>query len=269
MSFSRKESPTKIADRDERARKRREDKQDKEWRKKIAERKLKEAQTSQSDLEEGSPSRRTLSSLIPTSRTPQTPAQSRPLVVNVPEGERTPWNREVFPSPSGNVKALVNQFNFSPTPQRTPSFKSKPADFFTSTTPVLTSISLGIPVTFPTVPVPAVTLPAVTLPTIFVPVPVVPTLARPVNINPQGRMRRMGSTKLKYSKFYRRKQDADEWMTKVLDISVTNQEATDAELLRIFPGLMKEDAMHWYHNDVAPATRLDWTLLKAAFLNAF
>jgi hypothetical protein len=79
----------------------------------------------------------------------------------------------------------------------------------------------------------------------------------------------MGSTKLKYSKFYGRKQDVDDWMTKFLDTSVTNQEATDAELLRIFPRLMKEDAMHWYHNDIAQATRLDWSLSKAAFLNAF
>jgi hypothetical protein len=82
-------------------------------------------------------------------------------------------------------------------------------------------------------------------------------------------MRRIRSTKLKYSKFYGRKQDADDCLTKILDTSITNQEATDAELLRIFPGLMKEDAMHWYHNDVAQATRLDWSLLKAAFLNTF
>jgi hypothetical protein len=184
-----------------------------------------------------------LSSLIPTSGTPETPTRTRPIVANVPEGERIPWKRE-FSSPSCNVEALVTQFNISSTPPRTPPFKSKPTDFFTSTTLIVTPISLGIPVIFPTVPVLAGTLPALTLPAVPVPVSVVPTVVQPVNINPQGRMRRMGSTKLKYSKFYGRKQDVDDWMTEFLDTSVTNQEATDAELLQIFPGLMKEDAMH-------------------------
>jgi hypothetical protein len=45
MFPSRKESPSKIADRDSRVKKRREDKQEKEWRERIAERKLAKAQT--------------------------------------------------------------------------------------------------------------------------------------------------------------------------------------------------------------------------------
>jgi hypothetical protein len=124
--------------------------------------KLAEAQTSQANLEEGSPTRTSLSSRIPTSGTPETPTRTRPIVVNVPEGERISWKREVS-SPLGNVEALVTQFNTSSTPPKTLSFKSKPTDFFTSTTSVLTPISLGIPVTFPSVPVPVVTLPTVTL----------------------------------------------------------------------------------------------------------
>ena len=79
----------------------------------------------------------------------------------------------------------------------------------------------------------------------------------------------MGSTKLHYSKFYGRKQDADDWMTEFLDTAVTNKEDAPVELLRIFPGLMKEDAMHWYHNDLTAATRADWNLLRTAFVHAF
>ena len=60
------------------------------------------------------------------------------------------------------------------------------------------------------------------------------------------------ATKLKYTKFYGRKQDSDDWMTEFLDTARTNAEDAPAELLRIFPGLMKEDAMHWYHNDLTP-----------------
>jgi hypothetical protein len=144
-----------------------------------------------------------LSSLIPTLGTPKTPTRTRPTVVNVQEGERIPWKRK-FSSPSGNVKALVTQFNTSSTPPRTPFFKSKRTDFFTPTTSVLTPISLEIPVIFSTVPVLADALPAVTLPLVFVPILIVSTVVQPVNINPQRRLRRMGSTNLKYSKFYGR-----------------------------------------------------------------
>ena len=54
-----------------------------------------------------------------------------------------------------------------------------------------------------------------------------------------------------------------------MDTAVTNAEDDPASLMRIFPGLMKKDAMHWLHNDLTPAVRADWNLLSAAFLNAF
>ena len=79
----------------------------------------------------------------------------------------------------------------------------------------------------------------------------------------------MAYTKLKYSKFHGRKQDADDWMTEFLDTAQTNKEDAPAELLRLFRGLMKKDAMDWYHNDLTPAILADWDQLKAAFLSSF
>src|SRR5450759_333307 len=58
-------------------------------------------------------------------------------------------------------------------------------------------------------------------------------------------------------------------MTEFMDTAVTNAEDDPASLMRIFPGLMKKDAMYWLHNDLTPAVRADWNLLSAAFLNAF
>jgi hypothetical protein len=55
---------------------------------------------------------------------------------------------------------------------------------------------------------------------------------------------KMGSTKLTYSKIYGKEQDGDNWMIEFLNTAATNQEARDAELLRIFLGLMKENAIH-------------------------
>src|SRR5450759_2240968 len=79
----------------------------------------------------------------------------------------------------------------------------------------------------------------------------------------------MASTRLKYTTFYGRSQDANDWLTEFLDTAQTNKEDAEVDLLRIFRGLMKSDAMHWYHHDLTPAIRGDWTQLRDTFLEAF
>jgi hypothetical protein len=58
-------------------------------------------------------------------------------------------------------------------------------------------------------------------------------------------------------------------MTEFLDTAFTNKENDPAELLRVFPGLMKRDAMHWFHNDVPVLIRQNWPQLQAEFLKTF
>ena len=78
----------------------------------------------------------------------------------------------------------------------------------------------------------------------------------------------MATTKLKYTPFRGKSQDADDWLIEFLDTAQTNKEDQPPDLLRLFQGLMKKDAMHWYH-DLTQAIRGDWDLLAAAFLDAF
>jgi hypothetical protein len=80
-------------------------------------------------------------------------------------------------------------------------------------------------------------------------------------------MARQGA-RLKYNKFRcDGSQDADEWI-KEFDVTIeANQEDPDTRS-RIFPGLLRGEALLWY-DDVPAATRHDWAQLSALFKTTF
>src|SRR5450759_1654392 len=140
-----------------------------------------------------------------TSGTVEKPTRSRPPIVNV---RKRDWRGDTPLSPPRSVDSLVQQFS--------PGTVVKISSFL-SVNPITTS---GVVAQVGRVN------PPVILP--------LPLIAQPTQVQPI----RM-ATRLKYTKFYGRKQDADDWMTEFLDTAVTNAEDTPASLLRIFPGLMK------------------------------
>lgn len=61
------------------------------------------------------------------------------------------------------------------------------------------------------------------------------------------------STRLKYTTFKGRGQDPDGWLGEFLSTAKTNKENADPDLLRIFEGLMKNEAHKWYTLSLTPA----------------
>ena len=76
------------------------------------------------------------------------------------------------------------------------------------------------------------------------------------------------ATRLKYSSFKgSNESDVDEWFGEFETIARANQEDIPSQL-RVFPGLLKGEALSWYHglpNDV----KADWDELKDQFIQAF
>lgn len=75
-------------------------------------------------------------------------------------------------------------------------------------------------------------------------------------------------TRLKYRKFRGDgKEDVDDWLCEFNSTAAANQEDV-ATKLRVFQGLLKGEALHWYQ-DVAEPVRTDWDQLTASFLRTF
>lgn len=80
-------------------------------------------------------------------------------------------------------------------------------------------------------------------------------------------MARQG-TRLKYNKFRcDGSQDADEWI-KEFEVTIDANLEEPATRLRIFPGLLRGEALLWF-DDVEPDVRNDWPALSALFKRTF
>lgn len=80
-------------------------------------------------------------------------------------------------------------------------------------------------------------------------------------------MARQGA-RLKYNKFKcDGSQDADEWI-KEFEVTLDANMEDPATRLRIFPGLLKGEALLWF-DDVEPGVRNDWPALSALFKRTF
>ena len=74
--------------------------------------------------------------------------------------------------------------------------------------------------------------------------------------------------RLKYRKFRGDgKDDVDDWLCEFNSTAAANQEDVETKL-RIFQGLLKGEALHWYQ-DLSEAVRNDWEELTTMFLRTF
>lgn len=100
---------------------------------------------------------------------------------------------------------------------------------------------------------------------VIVPAPLVglgPLLPRPEDM--AGR----GSTRLKYRKFKADgREDVDDWLCEFNSTAAANEDDVQTKL-RMFQGLLKGEALHWYQ-DVSPQIRNDWEQLTGIFLQTF
>lgn len=76
------------------------------------------------------------------------------------------------------------------------------------------------------------------------------------------------ATRLKYSHFRgSAESDVDEWFGEFETIAAANQEDLPSRL-RVFPGLLKGEALSWYHG-LTDEVKADWDELKDHFIHAF
>lgn len=76
------------------------------------------------------------------------------------------------------------------------------------------------------------------------------------------------ATRLKYSSFRGNSEsDVDEWLGEFETIATANQEDAPSRL-RVFPGLLKGEALNWYQG-LSDEVKTDWEDLKDHFIQAF